>query len=38
MTLPDGVLAFLVFNAANVSEENETLACAIITDLNYDNE
>ena len=37
MILPVGVSAFLLFNAANMSEENEKLARATIDELYYDN-
>ena len=37
MRLPEGVKAFFLLNAANVSEENEKLARATVGDLTYDN-
>ena len=37
MVLPEAVLAFMLLNAANISEENEKLARATIADLTYDN-
>lgn len=37
MKLPEGVRAFFVLNAANLSEENEKLARATVGDLTYDN-
>ena len=35
MKLPDGVLAFFLLNAANVSEENENLVRATYKKLTY---
>ena len=37
MKLPEGVKAFFLLNAANVSEDNEKLARATVGDLTYDN-
>ena len=37
MKLPEGVKAFFLLNAANVSEDNEKLARATVGELNYDN-
>ena len=37
MKLPEGVKAFFLLNAANVSEENERLARATVGDLTYSN-
>ena len=37
MNLPEGVKAFFLLNAANVSEENEKLARATVGELTYDN-
>ena len=37
MNLPEGVKAFFLLNAANVSEDNEKLARATVGELTYDN-
>ena len=37
MKLPDGVLAFMALNAANISDESEKLARATVGELNYNS-
>ena len=36
MNLPEGVQTFFLLNAANVSEDNEKLACATVGEITYE--